>query len=151
MKCSEPECNGRNYDKEKEMQKDYGFYCHMVPSGDPESPTGTNYHTHGIPISLNHPDVQIVMALPPQIYGPIIHSVYNFIKEGNIIEVGKYYDDFLQGLSVEFAWATECGRDILRMILPDKEGNTSFDTIDNPYKEQWHDTTLRPSLGEWNQ
>lgn len=140
-------CKGRDFNDERSMLEQYGFFCHMVP---PEKEGGpANLHTHGIPASLDHPDVQVTMFLPPNVFGPIIHSVYDKIKEGTKLETGVQYDWVLDGMLVEFAWATENERDVLRMILPDKEGNTSKDTIALPYGNQLVGTFDNPEIGVW--
>lgn len=132
-------CKGRDFDHEQKMMGEYGFFCHMVPMGDDSSPTGINYHTHGLPETLNHPDIQIVLPISPMVFGPIIHSVFDFIKEGNKLEVEKKYSNFLKDYDVEFAWAIENDRDVLRMILPDVNGGLSKDTMTSN-AEQWEGT-----------
>jgi len=113
--------------KEKEGVEKYGWYAHAVPGDFKNSPTGMNIHTHHIQESFNHPDLQIVISVSPSQFGvmmSILHNaVNNFIKKGEKFEVGKEYKNIVgNGYSVTFAKTKECGREVLRMILPDKNG-----------------------------
>lgn len=140
-------CQGRDFSNEKDMISKQGFFCHMV---FPESENDlANYHTHGLPQSSDHPDIQVVIALSKDQYGPIIHGVYEKIKDGTKFEVGIQYDEIIRNMPVEFIWAVESGRDVLRMILPDTNGNTSKETIGLSYGQQWVDTFESPQLGVW--
>lgn len=138
-------CKGRDLDKEEQMLKEYGFFCHLVMD-DPDSPYGANFHTHGLP-EIGHPDIQIVLPLPPQVYGGIIHGVYDFIKAGNKLELERAYDNFLENMNVQFVWAVENDRDVLRMILPDKKGETMKELM-NCNMEQWEGTYPKPEIGK---
>lgn len=105
--------------------EDYGWYCHYVPSEDYDnSPTGVNIHTHHIQESFNHPDLQIVIPLSQHTVLAVLHEVVNnFIKKGVKFKVGKKYKKIIGNeYSVVFTNAKECGRDVLRMIIPDKNG-----------------------------
>jgi len=144
------ECNGpRNLDKEKKMVEEYGFHCHLVPNGDDDSPTGVNFHTHGIPETCDHLDIQVVVFLPPEVFGPIIHDVYKRIKSGTKFEIDTAYDKILKGMNVQFIYAEECGRDVLRMILPDNTGETMPELMkDENFKKQWEGTYREPRTGK---
>ncbi len=143
--CRDSGCKGRDYDLEEKHLKKSKFFVHLVMT-DPDT-KGANIHTHGFPESYNHPDIQIVMALPQQIAGAILHTAHDIIKEGGKLELEKAYDQFLHGYNVQFVWAIENGRDILRMILPDKEGELMEELMNNSvYKNQWANTYPKPQV-----
>lgn len=119
-------------DIDKECIQKYGWYAHYVPSGD-TTPFGANYHTHGFPEKFDHPDIQICMPIPNNSIHSLGWRAVEYIEAGNKFEPGKFYDCILENHSVQFIHATECGRPVLRMILPDKEGR--FDT--DPYCQQF--------------
>lgn len=144
--CGNPNCDGRNIIHEKSLIEKYGFFSHLVMDDLTVGPSQTNYHTHGIPLSQDHHDIQIIVALPPDIFNNIIHSVFNYIKKGNKIETNKKYDGFIHNFTVEFTWAIENDRDVLRMILPDPEGRTSREEISFPYTYQWMHTYDEPQM-----
>lgn len=138
-------CQGRDFEKEQMMLKEHGFFVHLV-FDDKDIATGANIHTHGFPETLDHPDIQIVLSLPLRTVGSIVHTVYNWIKEGNKIELEKAYDNILQGYNVQYAWAVENDRDVLRMILPDKSGETMKELMKKPYTNQWVGTYPEPQM-----
>lgn len=126
-----------------EMIKEYGFYTHVVGS-DSDYPFGFNMHTHGLPDSFDHPDLQIVYPIHPPMLNGFLHVLVDWIKKGNTIEAGKNYDFILDKYDVLFTWATENERDVLRMILPDAQGNLESSKIDTKYRDQWKDTYDKP-------
>ena len=98
----------------------------MVPADDPCSPTGFNAHTHGFEETWDTLNVQIVMPLPPVVVQGVFHGVADLMKEGVRFEEDKDYDKIAKGLNVRFIKARETGRDVWRMIVPDKAGNTTM-------------------------
>ena len=67
---------------EKELLKKYGWFPHKVTEYDPQSPTGFNMHTHGILENFDHPDFQIVVPGPDQIWVGFFHQlVDDFIRK----------------------------------------------------------------------
>lgn len=122
---------------EREMMAKHGWYAHFVTGEDPQSPTGFNAHTHGLERTFGHPDVQIVVPLPPDLAHGVMVSIVDLLKKGVRLEPGRRYEEVLQGYHVEFAWADESGRRVLRAILPDKDDRTAKGEIGEPYSEQW--------------
>ena len=112
---------------------------HYVPE-DPATPF-TNIHTHGFPEKFNHKDIQITYNLPMKLAGSLMHEIAGNLANGTVYEPGKKYDNVLRGYDVTFAEAEECGRPVLRMILPDKDGKFNSS---HPYVHQWEGTTTPP-------
>jgi len=121
------------------MAKHGWFWLYMGPD-DPQSPTGTNIHTHGFEATWGHPDVQIVVALHQKQAQGVLSEVAGLVKAGMKFEPGKDYDHILRDYKVRFAWTTEGDRRVLRMILPDKEGRLARGEISEPYAKQWEGT-----------
>lgn len=105
--------------------KQYGFYTHFVFDDDHDnSPSGVNLHTHGISESADHPDFQITVSLDPEVANGIFHNLYDRVKAGDRFGEGVVAKDILGGgMKVTFISAVECGRPVLRVILPDPAGN----------------------------
>lgn len=122
---------------EKRCLRDHGYYVHVV--NDPNMPMGLNAHTHGI---AHHPDLQIVFAqaiINPQLLMNIFQSVVDLIHKGQTFKDGDTSDDVMHDLTVKFVDAKDGDRDVLRLILPDKQNRFERDTMDHPYVHQYDD------------
>ena len=131
MKDHEKECecfsckNGEEslHELEQKMIEKYGWYCHIIIDNDEQSPTGFNAHTHNLQEKYNHPDIQIVVPINHKSIIAILHSIVdNYIKKGNTLKEGEEYDKIIQYYKVTFFNTKECGRNVLRLILPDVNG-----------------------------
>lgn len=116
----------------------YGFIVRDV-SGSMDHPRAANRNTHGLPLTFQHPDIQIVYPIPSDLAMILIQTVVDWIKEGNKIEPGKEYDFVLVGYNVLFTPVDEVGHTekILRMILPDRDNNLQYDKMAEKYQFQW--------------
>lgn len=116
-------CNGMSMDDlrkwEAEKMSKSGFFMHYVPYNEEGY---VSSHTHGVKKSWNHPDFEIVIPVGPETANSIMWELVNRVKKGETFEAGKKYDRVIKGFEVGFAWAVEDGRDVLRVILPDKNG-----------------------------
>jgi len=131
--CRDPEQAKRRM---KDAMKEYGWIVHLVQPDD-EYPYGVNYHTHGLPETYNHPDLQIVLSLDPMTAHKIICTAVDKIKNGARFDEGEAYDNILANYKVKFILVRETDRQVLRMILPDKEGRLDILDIDEQYQEQY--------------
>lgn len=95
-----------------------GFYVHYVPGED----GAINAHTHGFDATWGHPDVQIVLPLPPDVAHGIFWTVRDLIASGRVFKDGETCEGILKNYPVSFARAREGGRDVLRLLLPDNTG-----------------------------
>lgn len=104
--------------------KKYGFYTHFVFDDDfDNSPSGVNLHTHGMDISVNHPDFQITVPLEPEVANGIFHNLFDRVSEGWRAAEGAIIPNIIGGgMNITFIGAEECGRPVLRVILPDPNG-----------------------------
>jgi hypothetical protein len=101
-----------------EKQGWFGHYCN-----DERYPTGANYHTHGLPATMNHMDLQLVVPLDMKTAHGIFTGVVDLIKEGKVFHDGDTADKVVRGYRVKFIEMTEGERQVLRIILPDQRGN----------------------------
>lgn len=100
-----------------------GWFAHCVPGGDNTPCGGFNYHTHGLETSWNHPNIQIVLPLRFETAHHIVADIVERIKGGERFEPNKDYADIVGGgYMVRFIEAKECGRSVLRLVIPDKNG-----------------------------
>lgn len=116
---------GKHESWSREMMKKNGWYVHYIPD-DSQFPNAINFHTHGIAESFGHLDLQICFPLPPTVAHQIFSMLVDNIKEGYQYLPGIKYPEIIQGdLLVEFMETVECGRPVLRIIFPDKDGTYS--------------------------
>lgn len=122
--------------------REYGWVGNFT-LGDPSMPYGINANTNGLVETHNHPDFQIVMRLQPQLSNQLLVNCVDKIKEGVKFEPGVEYEGIVGGgYSVCFVVATEGDREVLRMIIPGKDGKLAEDEIDPRFKDQYKDTRL---------
>lgn len=134
----------------------HGWLMHYVAS-DSTSPTGTNIHTHGMTENLKHIDLQCVAVIPPDLAILIFHNIVRKIKVGTTYKDGDVVDGIIEKFNIKFVAATEGGRPVLRIIVPDRNGNVERN-MDSPFDTQYGDLPLDiykdeivfmdPALGE---
>lgn len=106
----------------RKMMEEYGWTAHFVVD-DKDFPNRTNYHTHGLDVSFNHPDIQICLPIRPEIAHRLFEAAINHIKAGVFYESGKEYDKILDGgFKVKFIEVLDGDRKLIRMLLPDENG-----------------------------
>jgi hypothetical protein len=119
--------------------KEHGWYAHFVPNDD-ASPTGCNAHTHGIAEHFGHPDLQIVLPVPAQAANGIMTNIVERIKKGERFSHGDVLEGVIQnGYLVKLVSASEGGRDVLRVILPDVAGELDADRQSHHFALQYAD------------
>lgn len=129
--------------KNDELMEKYGWVVHYVAHPGEEWDGFMNAHTHGVKEKFNHLDLQIVFPLPYEIGMGIFHNIVNQIEEGKTFESctegGGNYSEILDGYDVCFLKVKEeeTGRELLRVILPDVDGNLECLEMKSPYNEQY--------------
>lgn len=113
-----------------EMVKRHGWYIHFDMLSA-ECPYYVNIHTHGLS-RFDHLDLQICFPLTKEDAYTILLGIVEKIAKGARFVPGIKYPDLLHGYHVEFAEAKEDGRIVLRVILPDKDGD-----LRGELKDQW--------------
>ena len=123
----------------EEMLKRNGWYAHYV-FDDSSCPYSVNIHTHGLPAKYEHLDLQMCFPLDARLAHDILCEIVFMVSEGIKFTPGIKYKNILQYADVEFAEAKDDGRIVLRVILPDKDGNLRGDRVD-----QWGGCRIYPS------
>lgn len=123
---------------ESEWLAKYGFYIHYVSAetGGTGSGLPANIHTHGLPESFSHFDLQIVLNVGREIALKLLHNCVNLIKDGTKFVPGVDYDK-IANLPVRFIGAMECGRPVCRLIVPDRHGGRTDDDIEDALRVQF--------------
>ena len=123
---------------EQEQMRNHGWFIDLV-SGDDETGELADAHTHGLPQSFGHSDLQLVLPLPltSRTVGRILTNLVNLIKSGTKLEAGSKYSEVIENYQVLMLEAVEGGRPVLRVILPDKYGCLDRDQIRHPFQQQW--------------
>lgn len=122
--------------KQAQLLDKYGWYSHLV-DGDDESPTGFNAHSHGMNETYCHHDFQIVIPLPKEVVSGILFTLAEAVKAGRMFAPGDVASEIINGFDVTFAVAIECGREVLRVILPGPDGRLARDEIDASFAPQY--------------
>lgn len=127
----------------------YGFCIHYV--SDSDSPELINAHTHGISSSFDHKDFQIVLNLHPSVVQSIFFNLVESLKSGNRFEHNQKVNEIIRYFQIKLIDAVEDGRQVLRVILPDPDGNTDKDKMSLEYARQYPEKpswkTLLPNNG----
>ncbi len=98
----------------------HGWYTHMTFPED--GGTYWNIHTHGMSENFNHPDLQLVIGLPEHTTNGILHNFADRIKAGEKFKAGDRVSKIVGKYDVLLVEREECGRKVLRIILPDPKG-----------------------------
>jgi hypothetical protein len=115
----------------------YGWIVHFVPGGDDQTPTGFNAHTHGLQENYQHADFQIVVPLPDKVAHGIFITLADRVKQGEKFQDRQKVDEVIKGFAVKLIDAVECGRPVLRIILPDPNGKLDLGEINDQYAVQY--------------
>jgi hypothetical protein len=106
---------------EARFMQEFGWYAHFV-ADDEDCPNRINIHTHGIRHTFGHPDFQFCIRLVPQHAMRIFHLLVDKIKEGRQFSPGEIYTDIVEKYPLQFIFAKECGRTVLRAVVTNPQG-----------------------------
>jgi hypothetical protein len=120
---SPEDVRGKLAESEQKMIEEHGWYIHYVSGDDKVLPLGLNAHTHGLWESRRHPNFQIVLPINPQVIHSIFWNLFRQVEDGEIFLPDHNYDKIIQDFAVRCIAAWECKRPVLRVILPDADGN----------------------------
>jgi hypothetical protein len=113
-----------------EMMSKHGFYIHFV-SGVEEG--YINAHTHGFSDTWNHSDFQIVVDIDRKVVSDIFWNFAHRVKKGEIFSSGMMVEEVISKYPVRLDTMEECGRSVLRVILPDADGHFPGDADVAPF------------------
>jgi len=121
---------------ERDVLHREGWYAHVVED-DPTVPGGFNYHTHGVAGSWLHLDFQIIARIDKGTAHAIARDLVERVRAGESLQPGRVLHDVIRGLPVRLIRARECGRDVLRVVLPDPSGSIERERMSEPWCDQY--------------
>ena len=105
-------------------------------------PGACNFHTHGLE-KYGHPDLQIVIEYPPQEIARILNTIGLRIQDGARFAAGDLIKGIYEDCDVRLDTFEETGRNVLRVIIPDKFNRFPEDPIcEYPYNLQAFPTDM---------
>ena len=120
---------------EEEMIEKYQWWFHYVVGDASGCP---NAHTHGVADNFGHMDLQITLPIAQSQIQGVFNAVMDRIKSGDRFVDGQIADHILcEPYKVKFVRAEENGRAVLRIILPDPEGNLDREVMERVYASQY--------------
>jgi len=142
------ECNGGDHEEfEYEMMEKFGWYAHFIIDEDEQVHSDmVNIHTHGLEESFDHIDMQIVFPIHPKVAMNLFHILVDRIKNGETFKTGINYDDIIKDHGAKFILAYETNRQVMRLILPDQDGNINPGTFKDPRYEGQYQLNFGPLL-----
>lgn len=138
IKCKCDYCMfGEEADKHThEMMDQYGWIVHLITNA--KNHYKYDAHTHGLSDNFNHLDLQVVYPLPQDVLYSIILPIIRDIRAGKVFAENLIFRGYLKGeMPLTFHKTIETDREVLRLILPDKNANLFIDDIDPLFKPQW--------------
>lgn len=124
---------------ERECMEKYGWYAHFLyEEGE--------MHTHGLPESFDHPDLEIRLPIEPKLGHSLFCNAVDLIKGGLKFEDGVLCNRIVSNFNVKFVAAIENGRPVLRIILPDPQGEIDEDKMEEAYAHQYAHLTVEGIL-----
>jgi hypothetical protein len=120
--------------REEQMMAKQGWVIHYV-LGDDDQPV--NIHTHGLEEKFGHLDLQLAIAVPPDMAQGILLSAVDLIKRGLTLTPGLRVKKVLKGYDVKIVAADDNGRAVVRIIIPDAGGHLEKQDMEALYAEQY--------------
>lgn len=95
-----------------------------------------NAHTHGM-AKYGHQDFQLVIHMPPQDMGYVLNTLGLRVQAGERYQSGDLVEGIFEDCSIRLDEVEECGRKVLRVIIPDSHNRFPEDPeCDYPYSFQ---------------
>lgn len=114
------------------MSSKVDWYIHLIANGvicadcgEKENnflPYACNAHTHGMD-KYGHPDFQLVLKYHPQEIMRILNLMGLRVQSGEKFRAGDYVKGIYEDCDVRLDEFEEEGRQVLRVIVPDKYGH----------------------------
>lgn len=105
----------------RQMMATNGWFAHFVTSVSDDVPL-LNAHTHGLRATFGHLDLQIVAWVAPEVAHGVFWSAVGRIRNGEAFAKDQVAERVIERFRVKFVAATESGRSVLRLLLPDERG-----------------------------
>jgi hypothetical protein len=127
--------------QEQEAFETQGWFSHFVlPTVDGQ--TWVNYHTHGLPEHYAHPDFQLLLPLDSKTLHTIAAKLVDRVKVGERFAAGARVSGITAKydvLLIDTIESKNTPRKVLRVILPDKEGNVDKGSLSGLFAEQFQE------------
>jgi len=115
--------------REKELMDEYGWLIHSVCNDG----GGVDFHTHGLTEKLGM-ELQILTPFPlPAEIGQ--NLLWGAVEKFSVLELDKPVSGIAKNFDVMFVKVSGCN--VARMILPDKDGNLHFNSLDGVFRRQY--------------
>lgn len=125
-------------EREREAVIKHGWYAHFVQD-DGETHYGVNVHSHGME-AYDHLDFQVVFPIDERLAHHFIADLIERVKKGEKFQHGQRVSQILKNYDILLLEANEAGRAVLRLILPDEEGNLTKEDIKQIFRGQFEGT-----------
>ena len=114
-----------------------GVYCAVCGKVENSFPEYTcNAHTHGME-KYGHLDFQMVIHTDPELMGYVLNELGLRVQSGQQFKAGDMVEDIFLDCPVRLDEFDECGRKVLRVIIPDGKNRFPEDpACDYPYSFQ---------------
>lgn len=116
--------------KDEQLIAQHGWVWHYIL----DEPISA--HTHGLPESYGHPDLEILLPLRDKQIGSVLWALVDAVKNGaNFSDLHE--ETGVLSCPVRFVWSIESGRKVLRAIFPDAAGHFPGEAgCDEPFRRQ---------------
>lgn len=116
--------------KDDQLIAQHGWVWHYIIDGP------VSAHTHGLPESYGHPDLEILLPLSGKQIGSVLWALVDAIKTGTNFS-DLHEETGVLSCPVRFVWGTESGRKVLRVIFSDATGRFPGEArCDEPFSHQ---------------
>lgn len=124
----------------EKIMREHGYIVHSVFPSEKDTSGKVSHHTHGLKENFNHMDLEIALAIHPNLARAVLGGVAEQIKSGEVFEDKLMSDKIIQGYNVQLFKMKSDNRELLRIVLPDENGKFPFekDCMDG-YKNQLDD------------
>jgi hypothetical protein len=97
----------------------------VFPTDDYEQTSmvdGISIHTHGMLENYGHLDLEIKLPIPQEVACGVLNGMAESVKDGESFEDKLISDKVLVGYDVQLVRVNDGTRDLIRVIIPDKNG-----------------------------
>lgn len=125
--------------QEEQFLKSHGWYSHLMFPTDVES-QWVNYHTHGLPEHYGHLDFQFILPLDRATLHSLATILVDRVKKGERFADGMQVSGVARKYDVLLFKTNESQsnqRSVLRVILPDAQGNLDKEAITGAFAIQF--------------
>lgn len=118
------------------MAEKVDWIIHYVFDDPGPYPYLSNAHTHGMG-NYHHLDFQVVLNLPPEHICYLLNTMGMRVQDGENFHNGDMVSGLYEDCDVRLKKVRETGRDVLRLIIPDKHNRFPEENgCMEPYRHQ---------------